>query len=354
MNIKSLQKLLNMIDDIAPIGKNTEIDGVIYHVMGLTRMNDTMRMVVLHYDEAYVNKMKELEEAQLEAMHHDDDINREPETNRKMLNANIKNERTNPFMDLAKVKIHEEEFQVTGAESRWISSNDIECVLMLTEFLRKGWKAEGINHQMMEELFITSIEFQGDCNVLPSCDENTAIEFYLKPCMSSYRVEQAMTLVVGEEYPEKLWFNNKETQENHWVQINRVYLQDMWKDLLETFENPRIKEMMTPEQIEVEKQKIEEKLSEICPKGMCFPVVEYESEQEISLRFYSKEYLDAQPIHRNGALGFITRPEQVIGKLGFRLRASIIEQPVLQDTVMIQAELFQYSYLQNTKDIILM
>ncbi|MGB4439239.1 MAG: hypothetical protein WBJ13_08470 [Sedimentibacter sp.] len=44
----------------------------------------------------------------------------------------------------------------------------------------------------------------------------------------SYLVEKPVTLTVNGEYPEKIWFKNEETGEEHWVQINSVYLNDSY------------------------------------------------------------------------------------------------------------------------------
>lgn len=62
----------------------------------------------------------------------------------------------------------------------------------------------------------------------------------------------------------------------------------------------------------------------------CYAVIEYECEcececeEDISLQFYSKRRLDAEPIHGNSAMGFIMSPDEPAGKLGLKLEAGQI------------------------------
>ena len=84
---------------------------------------------------------------------------------------------------------------------------------------------------------------------------------------------------------------------------------------------------------------------------MYFPVIEYECEESISLQFYSKAYLDAKPAHV-GVMGFMIRPDQPTGILGLKLKSTIIQEPVLAETLEIEAELFQYNHIINGEDIV--
>lgn len=47
---------------------------------------------------------------------------------------------------------------------------------------------------------------------------------------------------------------------------------------------------MSSEELVQMRLDFENKLLEICPKGMYFPVIEYECEEDISLQFYSKAF----------------------------------------------------------------
>jgi hypothetical protein len=86
---------------------------------------------------------------------------------------------------------------------------------------------------------------------------------------------------------------------------------------------------------------------------MCFPIIEYECEEDILLRFYSKAYLDAMSIHRSSGIGFIVSPDQPTGILGVKLKVDIIQEPVPANTISIEAELFQYIHTTTGGDIVL-
>lgn len=110
---------------------------------------------------------------------------------------------------------------------------------------------------------------------------------------------------------------------------------------------------MTSEEIAQTRLDCEEKLLEVCPRGMCFPVIEYECEDELSLQFYSRSFLDAKPLRRSSGMGFIIRPDQPTGTLGLRLRAALIQEPFPANTNTIEAELFQYIHTTTRDDIVL-
>ncbi len=128
---------------------------------------------------------------------------------------------------------------------------------------------------------------------------------------------------------------------------------DMWEEAERIFSASELREKMAPDEIDKARQDYEKKLAEICPRGMRFPVVEYECEEEISLQFYTRSYLDAKPVHRNSGMVILARPEQPSGVLGLKLKASIIQEPVPANTVKIDAELFQYHRIITGDDILL-
>lgn len=347
MNIRYLQELLSRIEEITVIGMNAEVDGVACHVMGIVRYGMQIKLLVLQYDEVFQRYSEEAEAADpCDTL----DI---PESNRVVLRSKRQLGATNPFRAVSKAFIGEREFEVHNSKNQRLSLQDYECVLVLSEFLRHGWQPNGIDFQSIDMLFLTSLELDGDYTAIPDFGENPVMRFTMRPDNVAYLVEQPINLTIGDEYPDKLWFQNATTGEEHWAQINRVYLSDMWSDMMNVFDNPKLQEQMTLEQIAQAKLDFEERLLKICPKGMCFPVIEYECEEGIFLQFYSKVHLDAKPISRSSVMGFIIRPNQPTGILGLKLKAAIIQEPVHANTVSIEVELFQYSYNITNGDIVL-
>ncbi|MBP1924287.1 hypothetical protein J2Z76_000140 [Sedimentibacter acidaminivorans] len=345
MNIRYLQKILSRIDEIKIIGKNAIIDGIVCNVAGIVRYGLQLRLILLEYDEHYRQQIEEREISEL------CDVTHESETNRIMMVSREKV--TQPLKPIKSVFIGDIEFEVSGSENHLLSVQDGESVLFLSELLRNGWNPEGIDYQDIDMLFLTSLDLVGDFTKIPDFENNLLLNFTMRKDSTSYLVEKPITLTINGEYPEKLWFKNKETGEENWAQINRVYLMDMWVDIEKTFSNPKLLKQMTIEQIATAKKDFEEKFLEICPKGMCYPIVEYECEECISLQFYTKNYLESKPAHKNSGMGFIVGTEKATGILGMKLKAAIIQEPVIADTVSIETELFQYYKTITPNDIIL-
>lgn len=345
MNIKHLQKFLSSMDEIKIIGKSAEIGGVVCNVAGIVRYSSQLRLIIIEYDEQLQQQIDEREISEI------CEVAQTPETNRIMMKS--KEKVTHPFMSVKGVKIGGNEFEVSGWENQRLSVQDGESLIFLWELLKNGWNPEGIDYQNIDMLFLTIIEIGGDFNKIPDFDSNSHIHFKMRKNSVSYLVEQPVTLTVNGEYTEKLWFKNKETGEEHWAQINKVYLNDILANMEKNFSHPSVLKHMTEEQIASARKDFEESILEICPRGMCFPVVEYECEEGLSLEFHTEEFLESKPVHRNGGLGFILGTEKPTGILGMKLKASIIQEPVQADSVNIESELFQYYEDTTPDDIVL-
>lgn len=346
MNIKYLQKFLSNINEIKIIGKNAEIDGVVCNVAGVARYGMQLRLVVIEYNEEFQRQIEEREMSELCY------VRQIPETNRILMRG--REDVSQPFRSVKSVFIGDTELMVSGSENQRLNVQDGESILLLSELLRNGWKPDGIDSQNINMLFVTMLELVGEFNKIPDFENNPRLQFTMRKDSVPFLVEKPVTLIVNKEHNEKLWFKNTEDKEEHWAQINSVHLIDMWADREKTFSDPNLLKQMTEEQITKIKRDFEEKLLEICPRGMCYPVVEYECEDCISLQFHTKNYLESKPVHnKNGGIGFIIGTDKKTGVLGLKLKAAIIQEPVPAGTTKIEAELFQYYKTTTPDDIIL-
>jgi len=346
MNIGYLRENLPNIDEIKVIGKNANVGGVICNVMGLIRQGTQMHLLVLQYDESY---QQSIEEREAEELYEDPDI---PRTNRMALSSRGI-EAKNSFDSVLKVFIDEREFEVFTSENRRLGMQEWESILIIAEFLKNGWQPDGIDYQDIDMIFLSSLKLEGDYTLIPAFNQNPKMRFIKGQQCVVRQVEKPITLVVGDQYPDKLFFRDKTTGEEHWVQINRVYLLDMWEEMEKTFTNPKLQEHMTSEEINRARLDFEKKFLEVCPKGMYFPVIEYECGEDISLQFYSKSYLDASPVDSGTSIGFMIAPEQPTGIWGLKLKAAVIQEPVPEKTDRIDAELFHYLISATSDDILL-
>jgi len=345
MNIRYLDEYLRSMEDISVIGKNAEIDGVICNIMGFVRNGQQLHLLILEYDEEFQQHVEEYEEPYY-------DVTLKPGSNRELMNQKREHDASNPFWTTGKVSVGKSEFEITGAENCRMNIQNYEDVLLLSEFLRRGWHPEGIDFQNVDMLFLTSLELSGEYSSIPYFEKNAVLRFSMRRDIIPSLVEQPITLTVGSEHYDKLWLRDLDGKEN-WFMINRIYLLDMWEEMEKTLNNPKIREQMTREQIAQAKSDFEDKFLDICPKGMFYPVIEYECEENISLQFYTKEYLDAEPSNKSNSIGFIVKPENPTGILGQRLKAAIVQVPVPANTISIEAELFQCFYTITGEDIVL-
>lgn len=347
MNIQYLHGILSRIDEIKVIGKSSEVDGIICNVMGIVRHGAQMHLLILQYDEGYQERIEEREAAELS------DTPDIPRSNRMFLRNDRKNEPINPFRSVRKAFIADREFEVFSSECNRLNTQDWEHLLVIAQFLNNGWQPNEIDYQDIDMLFLNRLKLEGDYNSIPVFSQNPELRFVMRPCNEVCQVEKPVALKVGGQYPDKITFRDATTGAEHWVQINRVYLVDIWEEMNKTFSNPEFQEKLTPEEINQVRLNFEKKFTEVCPKGMYFPVVKYECEEDISLQFYSRSYLDAEPVHRSSGMVFMFRPDQPLGILGLKLKAAVIQEPVPADTETIEAEIFQYSYVTVKDDILL-
>ncbi|MCB8817668.1 hypothetical protein [Desulfosporosinus shakirovi] len=348
MNFQVLENQLSQIKELAVISRNAQLDGVICHIMGMVRRDDgKLQMLILQYDQGYREKLENAEIAVLTASPGELITNRIEQRGDRNLKPTLR------FDSVEKVCFGDLELTSNESGSGKCGTKQWDKVALFTQFLLKGWSPVGIDTKDMGAMFLTNLTFVGTYDAIPAFDTEVPIRFSMRQDRARHLVEMPVTLTVGSEYKEKLYFTDKGSGKQHWVKINSVTLWDMWVEMSKTFDNPRLKEQVSPEELARSKAEFEERFSGMCPKGMCYPVIEYECEEDISLQFYSKRWLDAEAIHKNSALSVFMKPDEPMGKLGLKLKAAMIQEPMMANTVNIEAELFHYSQTGKAEDIVL-
>ena len=347
MNIQHLQKLISRSDEIRILGKTAEVNGIIGNVIGIVRQESSLRLMVLQYDEDFVRRAEDNEIAALNG------LPRPVQTNRQRLRGDREVNFNDMFHSVSKVTLGAVQFDIEETETTRCNEQNWEIITKLIEFLKHGWKPDSIDYQDIDNLLFTVIKLRGEFALIPDLGENPVLQLELRPEMVSSLIEQPFTLSFGAEYTDKFWFSDKKTGDKHWIQINSVYLYDMWAETMKNFNDPQFKERMSPVEIEKAKANFESHLSTICQKGMCFPVVEYECEAGLTLEFYTKAWLDAEPVNNSSCIGFLVKPDKKNGVLGLPLKAALIQEPVPENTKSIEVELFLKNMLKKYEDIII-
>lgn len=269
-------------------------------------------------------------------------------TNRDFMKRHSEVDSQNSLHHVRKVIIDDQAFEVSGHESQRITITDLENILELYEFMRSGWSGEAFKHDQMDGLFIHQMTLRVDSNkelkTLKSMSgkPNLHIRFERHPYAIQYDEELPITLNIGSDYPERIWFENKKAHERQWAQIHRVYLMDVYETLEKNLNDAKAS-MLTPQQKAQMKSETEKAFEKLCPRGMLLPVIEYECEEDISLQFYHVDYLEASPGSGGSAVGFIGRPDQETGNWGYRLKMCVVQHAVPADTEAIDVELFSFS-----------
>ena len=88
-------------------------------------------------------------------------------------------------------------------------------------------------------------------------------------------MEKPITLEVGKEYTEKIYFDVD--GEKRWIFINSVEPYDILARMLEQFKDPRYLEYYTKEKLDKLVKDVTENIKEACPDGKNFVVIEYET-----------------------------------------------------------------------------
>ena len=338
MNIGLLKSFFAPKTERFVLEKAFEVNGVHCHVIGAERTDGQWSLFALHHDER-INAERMLESDVF--------------TNREVMRRSGRHEYFNPLSHVGSVVVDGCSFEVIGQSSHRLSAHEWKGTIVLYEFIKAGWAAIGIEDIDFEEMFLTRIKLRGDgdCSIMLNPNPKSKLRFVMRPHTVAHLVEQPVTLTIGEDDQDKIWFSDAKTCERLWFQINRVYLMDIHEELLKNFDDPRMLEHLSPEQIRESKKDMENRFSEICPKGMFFPVVEYECEDDVFLQFYSKSHLDDMPKSNGSSIGIIMGPDKPIGKQGLKLKSCLIHEPFSADTVHIEAELFHYSRMIKADDI---
>lgn len=136
---------------------------------------------------------------------------------------------------------------------------------------------------------------------LPEFTPDMPITITHGPIPLRHIVEKSVTLNVGESRSFHFTDGYGDEVQCH---INNVTLIDVWKDTEEQWNDSRLAERLSPEQLEQARKHSYDALKQNCPKGMCL------------------------------------KPDKKTGTHGLPLKGCVIQTPVPPETVKISAELF--------------
>lgn len=313
--------------DIVVIGKTIERNGMKFHIVGMSLSDE--QEANLYILEPYI----EHEIKRKGGVNNHRKTLKEPEICSEC-----------QYMNCSAFSFGDEKFQIqsgSGGPLRY-SENDYGMIQLFFEMMNAGWTVpEWLKDTDWYELQLVTLTAFG-MDKLPQYTPGLPITITHGANAIQHIVEKTITLHVGK----KRSFSFVDADgEQVYCHINDVTLIDMWKETEEKFRDPKVIERFSPEQLEEAKKESFRALEQNCPEGMCYIGIEYECSKDLSLVFYTKEYLKSRPEVSGGSASFLLmhlKPDKETGTHGLPLKGFAMQTPVTPDTETIPAELFLY------------
>lgn len=327
MNFAFLNYFHKKWQDILVIGKTIERNKEKYHILGMT-LSDEAKLYII-------------------------------ESHQKIRNKGIRNQRRllkeqeeteSLYLHCSDFYLGNEKLCVQGGISRPLqySSENYEIIQLFFDMMSAGWIIpEWLEFQDWNCLQLTTLTISNltiaNFKKLPKYLPETPITINHQPFFLKHILEKTITLAVGKS---RSFCFIDNYGENVQCYINNITLIDMWKNTEEIFNHPKFTEKFSPEQLQQEKIHSYKVLEQHCPKGMCYIGIEYECSKDITLTFYSKQYLKSRPKeHQGNASSMLVylKHDKKIGTHHLPLKSCVMQTPVPPDVSKIPAELFFYS-----------
>lgn len=326
MNFLPLEDAHRTWREILAIGRTIERNDKKYHMVGMTLADEAKLYILEPYEEP----------------EHRPHRRRGPRNQRRILKE--QEELDICYLYCSDIYLGKKRLRVLGGSSCSLmdSFSDYGVIQLFFDMMSAGWVIpEWLKEMEWEHLQLVTLDL-ADQKALPKFSTEMPITIRHRPNPIQHILEKTVTLTVGKGRSFHFVDNSGDPVQCY---INRVILIDVWKELEEQFNDPKYTKGFSPEQLQQAKRDCLEALEQSCPKGMRYVGIEYECSKEMSLQFYSKQYLKSRPKeHRGGSvsvsLGMTLKPDQETGTHHLPLRGCMIQTAVPPDTLKIPAELF--------------
>lgn len=345
MNFECLAELAKeyQYEEIQIIGRDVVSQGKQIYLIAMTRREDQAELSMLLYRE------KKPEE-QRNSIGSECELNRE--LNRELMKCNM----SEGFMSLKTLNINGTVLECREAHAGELSTSDLDSMLLLAKLAEAGWQMPE-DHRFFRETWerieLRRIKLQCPCKQLPDW-KNAKLKAVWYSSFRRHLIEKPARLTIGgakdQKYVTQIAFtiqNANGVLQDGICYINNVRLENPWEEIDRNEADPEYRKKMlkymTPEEFAVMQRDSCDAMEHICPRGMYFIAVEYESTLDLDLKFYLSEYLDSEPDRsgRGVAVLFGTKGEEEQGIHGLKLRSSLIQSPVAADVREVSAELFE-------------
>lgn len=261
----------------------------------------------------------------------------------KMIN-NISEKMNLPNIHISEIIIQKQKMTFSSSSAGPIHQMNYEGYMQLQHFIENGMITTNWDKVNLKHIVIAGYE-QEKTEEFPIIDSSKELEVTLKVSeeFEDVLINQPLRLEFDKiEKDDKFYFYDSIEKKNRIFYIDRIKHYDIWEEVNDKFEDAFIQDF-SKEQIKKMKEQYIDILEKICPKGMDLAIVEYETEDDIQLNFYSKEYLDARPVcNTSSPSAIILKSDKEVGNNGFKNRVCIIK-PIEKDfNGSLDVELFSW------------
>lgn len=339
MNLILLQEYLHPFDECRILGRPFSAGDCAGELIALTRRGEEVCLHMLQYDSTYSERLAEAEEAAWE------EPALPPATRREELRRERRG--VTPALAVEHLKAlrwGDTRLEIAGSQHGVMEENDVPSLLLLSAFLREGWRPQApLDEAALERCALSRMDLR--CTELPHLPQDAPVTLEPGDTTETYLAEAGVTLTAGEMDLTLPFGGDGGT---HIAYLRRMVISDVWEEYRALFRAHRSREGLTAEDmaaIDRSEKNLLELLPEVCPEGMGLPTVEYEiaGGEDLSLDLWNREALDSPP--RPGgssALLFMAKSEEKTGPHGLPLRACTIDTPCPLDTRTVEAELFRW------------
>lgn len=339
MRLGDLKEMMLLPDEEIRLQKTITIKGNLVHLMCITKSGDTNVLWAIYENKNAINNMNVLRRDPMKM------------TNRDLLLESVKSQNSYTNIQITKLIIQGQEFTVASSSSSMLIAHDLQNMIRLQHLEESKLLPDFLMEVPCENLSLARYtQIKGE--ICPSIDVKKELDITIELGIDhhTYLINQEFTLGFDEiKKNEFSVFNPLHANEStYYIQPLKTY--DIWYEFEHKFEDKKYKDIPKDVLDKMSKESLRN-LESICPKEKQMVILEYESEESVTLNFYATEYLDAIHQETNSVTVMMLRPDKRIGDHGMYNKVSLIKPISENDHNDIDIELFSITVM-TPKEII--
>lgn len=247
-------------------------------------------------------------------------------SNREKIISSINEERDFVNIDISEVIIQNHKMTISSSTLMPLSTWKHERYNKMLSFIENGFIPRNLDDSDLENTIIVECKLK-ESDEFPKVDSKKKLDItlHIRNKFRNILINQSIHMKFGEvEKDNKFCFYDFVEKRTYYFYINKIYKYDVWKEVNNNLENQLI-QVLPKEQVKKAKEEYIIELEKSCPKGMNLAMLEYETEKDVQLNFYSKEYLDERAVNKSSISMMFFESDEKQGRNGFKNRACMIK-----------------------------